>query len=131
MFGTSAFASPVIPCSGEKIACRRTPGAAAERSIARRPCASTPVWFVTSPTEWPRNIEKPCSATTSSPVRTCPGVTGDAGGGAGASAGGSAAGASAPVEAGAGVAPAKSAVPIAAAIRTRRSRMPAVPPPLG
>ena len=82
------------------------------------------------PIEWPENIAKFCAATTSSPVRTRPGVPGDARSGR-ASAGRSAAGASAPgAEVTGGVA-AKSAVPTAAATRTRRSRMPAAPPPVG
>jgi len=125
------IASPAIPCSGEKIARRRTPGAAAKRSIARRPWTSTPVWLVTRPTEWPMNVAKFWEATTSSPVRTRPGVAPDTGSGAGVSAGRSAAGASAPVIAGCGGSPAKSAAPTAPAIRRRSSRMSSAPPPFG
>ena len=46
-------ATPRIPCSGAKMAVRRTPGAENRRSIELRPFSSTAVWFVMRPTRFP------------------------------------------------------------------------------
>jgi hypothetical protein len=107
-----------------------TPGAWSIRSIVRRPFASTPVWFVTSPTACPRSSWKPCAASVSIPVPTGttplaqhpggppvdspPGVS-DA----------------VPTTGAGGAAGAKSAAPTAAATRTRSSRIRAALPPFG
>ena len=124
---------PAMPCSGEKIAWSRTPGAPAIRSIARRPRASIPVWFVTRPTAWPRNGAKPRSTSTSRPDLTVS-VAGDRvvapllslpSTGSGTSAAGPLLAA---VVTGTGR---NSAAPAAAVTRVLSSRMRAAPPPLG
>ena len=79
---------PLMPCSGLKIALSSTSGMCASRSMPRRPCESTPVWFVTRPTRHGREAQlggrtgmslavaeantAPRPASTSSPVFTCP-----------------------------------------------------------
>ena len=86
--GTSALAWPVSPCSGEKIAASRTPGAPARRSIARRPRGVDAGLVGHEADRVARQRREVLATSTSSPVRTGLGGGAMAGFGAGPSAAG-------------------------------------------
>src|SRR5579885_1637714 len=69
---TFSSATPIRPCSGLKSATNCTPGACLSSSMFVRPCASSPVWFVISPTRFPRSGANFSASSTSRPVCTRP-----------------------------------------------------------